>query len=255
MMSGLNSFDICRCPCHGERFGGTVKHLVACCAICPHCGQRIKSGAALHEEACRADYEKLLGKETMEALASSEATTIVCKDACAVLATPPTAEAVYAAREATVTIWEPVKLKAEWARDALERTEKHLREMARPNLGRVFILDDRRSVQIALEGAGLFKDGDVIPKGYFSVARNIRDGIDTVVWSELFDIWVLDNDLGPGEEGYEFLKRMIDKYPTKVAARVVSCSSNPPRREAIEKLFANWEENGREPLTPIGADP
>lgn len=31
--------DLCRCSCHEEH--GWIKHVIACCALCPYCGKRI----------------------------------------------------------------------------------------------------------------------------------------------------------------------------------------------------------------------
>lgn len=118
---------------------------------------------------------------------------------------------------------------------------------------RVFILDDVRSVRAAFLNAGLIRD-DRVPPYTYSIARNILDGRDIIASSNRFDWWILDNDLGGTEEGYEFLKLMITTYPSKVPDDVVSCSANPVARANIVALMFNWIANGRQPLLPIGAD-
>lgn len=92
---------------------------------------------------------------------------------------------------------------------------------------------------------------------YYSLARNPLDGLNIIAESAPFDIWILDNDLGVNaagetQEGYEFLKHMMNYYPDKIPALLTSCSSNFARRENIISLHANWIANGRRSMVPLG---
>lgn len=120
---------------------------------------------------------------------------------------------------------------------------------------RIFILDDIRSIYMALREGGVRsaesyrrinppqeseeerRTADVI-----CLARNMDDATDIIRSNPPFDLWVLDNDLGPGEEGFTFLGEMIEDMPHKLPTQLVSCSANPVRREAIVALFQNYKK-------------
>ena len=113
----------------------------------------------------------------------------------------------------------------------------------------VFILDDVRTIKEAIDGANLAINVECTA----ALVRNIRDAVDVVAYSKRFDFWILDNDLGPNEEGITFLKMCIETCPDKIPNYVRSCSSNPPRRKAIVDLFNDWISGGRRSMLPIGA--
>ncbi|MEZ4362605.1 MAG: hypothetical protein R3B48_20610 [Kofleriaceae bacterium] len=39
----------CDCPCHGDP---KIRHVMACCARCPTCGQPFRAGLAAHQARC-----------------------------------------------------------------------------------------------------------------------------------------------------------------------------------------------------------
>ncbi|HEU0033345.1 MAG TPA: hypothetical protein VFQ53_22090 [Kofleriaceae bacterium] len=39
----------CTCECHGNP---RIKHITACCTMCPKCGQRFAAGLRAHEASC-----------------------------------------------------------------------------------------------------------------------------------------------------------------------------------------------------------
>lgn len=117
----------------------------------------------------------------------------------------------------------------------------------------IFILDDVRNIYVALHNANYAGATDykrLSPPNpveeerrsprRISLARNMADGYDTVMANPVFDLWVLDNDLGPGEEGFKFLEEFIQENPNKLPKYLLSCSANPMRREAIVALFDNF---------------
>jgi hypothetical protein len=119
----------------------------------------------------------------------------------------------------------------------------------------IFILDDTRTVQAAIEGSGggVLSDNNLT----FSLARNPSDAYEIVMASEPFNTWILDNDLGPGLEGMDFLKQFIngtDEQRAKMPRFLISCSSNPARRADIEAYFNNFVLNDRKPMNPAGAE-
>lgn len=125
---------------------------------------------------------------------------------------------------------------------------------------RIFILDDKRCFDEAVRQA--FQSDERAAEfaarvESHTLCRNITEG-NTAVWSlPVFDVWILDNDLGYNafgklEEGFAFLKFWVE-YPELVPPVVLSCSANPARRRDIDELFKNWHRNGRQPLKPIGA--
>lgn len=114
---------------------------------------------------------------------------------------------------------------------------------------KLFILDDARSIAAAVRDAGLsLKDIPV----QVSLCRPFRWSDDKVVQdfqdaTELvktskFDLWILDNDLGNGLEGIDFLKLAISEFPEFLPKSLRSCSGNRPRREDIEALFTNFQK-------------
>lgn len=106
---------------------------------------------------------------------------------------------------------------------------------------RIFVLDDCRTCKTAIASSSLSYFG----KHSFWLARNIEDGIEILTNNDLMDVWILDNDLGPNVEGYEFLKYMILFHPNLLPDYLVSCSSNWTMREKIESYFNDWNIAGR----------
>lgn len=117
----------------------------------------------------------------------------------------------------------------------------------------IFVLDDIRNIYMALKEANYIAaeqyrrlNPPTSPEEErrtpvrISLARNIEDGYDIVMANPVFDLWVLDNDLGLGEEGFKFLEEFIKDQPNKLPKFVLSCSANPMRREAIIALFENY---------------
>lgn len=52
-----NKNDICNCMCHQE--GVVMMHIMACCNVCPHCKQNIKTQrTGTHEESCNSKDSK-----------------------------------------------------------------------------------------------------------------------------------------------------------------------------------------------------
>lgn len=116
---------------------------------------------------------------------------------------------------------------------------------------RIFIYDDKRTIRQAMTAVNL-APGTTIKQSY-TLVRPTRvsmglgeyqethdDAIDCIRESDPFDLWVLDNDLGEGLEGYHFLRQMIERYPDKVPLDVLSCSANPARAAAIVSYHQNW---------------
>ena len=124
---------------------------------------------------------------------------------------------------------------------------------------RIFILDDVRNIPAAISNASaaLWKEYlDSADKRVVVMARPFRhngeeliadfqNAIDTLEENPTFDYWILDNDLGPGLEGYDFLKQMISQMPSRMPEVVLSCSANRERRNQIEAYFDNWHRAGR----------
>ncbi len=53
-----NNFEVCRCPCHDPK--RKVRHVMACCFKCPHCGLNIKRGYhQLHMEECEKKQKEM----------------------------------------------------------------------------------------------------------------------------------------------------------------------------------------------------
>jgi len=120
----------------------------------------------------------------------------------------------------------------------------------------IFVLDDVRMIRQALIEAGIVDwKSKTLPAAHYALARSISVGLDVIQSSPVFDVWILDNDLGivdgKLEEGYEFLKFCINHFGDKVPETVWSCSANPVRRQAIHALHANWLKAGRVPVNPI----
>lgn len=119
---------------------------------------------------------------------------------------------------------------------------------------RIFILDDSRSVAQAMADANLQPVGPEGEPHQYTLARPFRwdgekiaqsldDAIELVRNQPTFDVWVLDNDLGAGLEGYEFLKDAIALAPECVPPVVYSCSANPIARANIVAYAANWRKH------------
>lgn len=112
---------------------------------------------------------------------------------------------------------------------------------------RIFILDDLRSISMAVEAAGFERQAT----DFFTLVRPFRhDGLEivadfhdaeeTIRENPRFDVWILDNDLAPGLEGFTFLRDMIDNVPFLVPEVVLSCSANPIRRAKIVSYHSDW---------------
>jgi hypothetical protein len=111
----------------------------------------------------------------------------------------------------------------------------------------VMVYDDVRFIWLAVtESRFTHEEYD-----HFALVRPFRhDGekvvcdhenaINVVLNNLKFDAWILDNDLGPGIEGYDFLKKMVSEHPEKVPDIVRSCSSNFDRRRQIESYHHDF---------------
>ena len=111
----------------------------------------------------------------------------------------------------------------------------------------IFILDDLRTIKLACKDAN-FKMGEgqqysLVRPFHFDgmkVLCDLDDARAMIINNPPFDVWILDNDLGPGVEGYDFLKGMIAELPDKIPSIVKSCSANYSRKVAIEALHNDW---------------
>ena len=117
---------------------------------------------------------------------------------------------------------------------------------------RIFILDDARSILAACAAANmssLVRDGNsfVLARPFVwdgeKVVSGLYDATDLIFLNPVFDIWILDNDLGDGLEGYEFLKMVCNSRPEMVASVILSCSANPAARENIISFGRNFNAN------------
>lgn len=113
---------------------------------------------------------------------------------------------------------------------------------------RVLILDDLRSISEALKEARIHPYSLPRETQFSSIARNITEGNRLVDENLVYDLWILDNDLGINkagekEEGYEFLKHWINTEPDKVPRQIVCCSGNPVARKNIESLASNFQKH------------
>lgn len=110
-------------------------------------------------------------------------------------------------------------------------------------LTRVLIVDDLRNIDTALISSNLSIES---PHTHdFALVRNLDDANHLVSRNYVYDVWILDNDLGINkygdkEEGYQFLKDWIREVPYKVPHIVKCCSANPVARENIERLVINF---------------
>ena len=115
---------------------------------------------------------------------------------------------------------------------------------------RVLIVDDQRTIDAAFK-----RLNEKIDVTFLCLARNIADAKDLISRNQLFDVWMLDNDLGNKEEGIYFLQDMINFFPLLVPEKVLCISSNMERKEQMEDLFAQWCKHGRPDngcLIPLG---
>jgi hypothetical protein len=120
--------------------------------------------------------------------------------------------------------------------------------MITKNKYQVFILDDARSIQQACRDArwapnATFGEVTLIRPFRWNgevIEYTLEDAMDIIRNNSRYDFWILDNDLGPGLEGFTFLKEMCELQPDKIPEYVLSCSANPSRREAIEAYHQNW---------------
>lgn len=66
----VTSMFTCNCECHNETFGLSVRHVMACCHICPTCGDRIVTSMYdFHTESCKEDREEtatLFGQQSLD---------------------------------------------------------------------------------------------------------------------------------------------------------------------------------------------
>lgn len=116
---------------------------------------------------------------------------------------------------------------------------------------RIFIYDDLRTMRQAFSDAGFERDyarnastvALVRPFRHngMDVVSDHGNAIEMVTSQAAFDLWILDNDLAPNLEGFEFLKMMLAVYPEKAPSEVKSCSANRDRRIQIESYFSDWE--------------
>ena len=122
---------------------------------------------------------------------------------------------------------------------------------------RIFVYDDLRTLSMALQRLGIDfgymeEMGEVDQNQYtlvrpfrhngFSVVADHDNATDTIRRNPPFDVWVLDNDLSEGVEGFQFLKDMLEHVPEKAPGRVVSCSANFDRARQIESYFSDWKK-------------
>lgn len=119
---------------------------------------------------------------------------------------------------------------------------------------RIFILDDSRFVAQALldtrrpDLGGAHQITLVRPFRWDGekIEQSFDDAFWTVINQPVFDCWILDNDLGTGLEGYDFLKQVCEGMPDRVPPLVYSCSANPQARANIEAYAANWHAHTRD---------
>ena len=115
---------------------------------------------------------------------------------------------------------------------------------------RIFIYDDVRTSKEALKRVKIARTkidvanpvGDVIHlvrpfrhDGEKIVADH-QNAVEAIEGNPHFDIWILDNDLAEGLEGFDFLKLMLEKHPMSAPDKVLSCSANTSRKEKIGEL-------------------
>ena len=66
----VTSMFTCNCDCHSEVFGDSVHHVMACCHICPTCGDRVVTGMYdFHTETCKKDRTAMgivLGQQELD---------------------------------------------------------------------------------------------------------------------------------------------------------------------------------------------
>lgn len=119
---------------------------------------------------------------------------------------------------------------------------------------RIFIYDDVRNIKFALRQVGVTlsevdfdnPESDIVHlvrpfrhNGMYVVSDH-DNAQEVIVTNPRFDIWILDNDLAEGLEGFDFLKTMLADFPLKAPDKVLSCSANSSRKIAIESYFRDW---------------
>ncbi len=113
---------------------------------------------------------------------------------------------------------------------------------------RVFILDDARSISQAMRDAGVsFQEAEITICRPFQWSfllnypqGTLQDAEDMIAINSAYDVWILDNDLGGGLEGFSFLKWACENCPAKVPPTVASCSANPHRRRDIVSYHSDF---------------
>ncbi len=109
---------------------------------------------------------------------------------------------------------------------------------------RIFILDDQRHMDDALHLVGITpRLMSTVLAGEVEqvvLSRTIEHAIDTIEAKEVFDVWVLDHDLGGDDTGLKFLKLCIEFHEDKLPKELFCCSANPPGRANIESYWASY---------------
>lgn len=117
---------------------------------------------------------------------------------------------------------------------------------------RIFILDDSRSIEQAIDAVSPnFPKPDLVNDLVLArpfrwdgekIIQSLDDAFELIANQPPMDIWILDNDLGSGLEGYDFLKQMCEQNPCQVASLILSCSANPAAKKNIETYGRNWNK-------------
>lgn len=111
---------------------------------------------------------------------------------------------------------------------------------------RVFILDDIRNELGAYHNAGIPMANLV--NDVVTLVQNFEEGLKVIATEPVFDLWVLDHDLGcyapdsTEQNGYDFLMYSMYTTPEKIPLTLVSCSSNTVGKERIVELYKNWQK-------------
>jgi hypothetical protein len=111
----------------------------------------------------------------------------------------------------------------------------------------ILIIDDARTVEQACTRANIKLGKSMVctlvrPFRWRNglIEQTLDDARELIRINPRYDVWVLDNDLGPGLDGYLFLREMCTALPNKIPDQVLSCSANPVRRAAIVDYFRAW---------------
>lgn len=112
---------------------------------------------------------------------------------------------------------------------------------------RIFVYDDVRNVScIKRMFVAQCRDAQI------TLVRPFRHNGDVIIADHMnaldvlennppFNMWILDNDLAEGLEGFQFLKEILETHPHLAPETVLSCSANGERRKSIESYFADWK--------------